>query len=135
MYHNENVEEKAVETEEVEIEELNTEPEDLKPKPPQNKAPIGIRAFTVCRQSDETGVSGVGVVVQGVVLASGWCVANWLLPSPKGSISIFDSMRDFLETHVESHPTNNTIITFEDGEQHFYNTDGTKSVVMPKEKE
>ena len=32
--------------------------EDLKPKPPPRLAPRGIRSFTVCRQNDETGVSG-----------------------------------------------------------------------------
>ena len=45
--------------------------EDLIPKPPSKLAPRGIRTFTVCRQLDETGVSGEGVVIEGVVLASG----------------------------------------------------------------
>ena len=107
--------------------------EELLPKPPARTAPRGIRAFTMCRQEDETGISGTGVTVQGVVLASGWCVVNWLLPLPAGSISIFSSMRDFLETHVESHPINKTIITFEDGEQHFYKPDGSKEIIMPTE--
>ena len=39
-----------------EVSELATEPEDLKPKKPSNRAPQGIRAFTVCRQRDETGI-------------------------------------------------------------------------------
>ncbi len=42
-----------------------TEPEDLKPKKPSNRAPEGIRTFTVCRQNDETGISGEGVVIEG----------------------------------------------------------------------
>ena len=37
---------------------------DLKPKRPTNRAPEGIRTFTVCRQNDETGVSGEGVILQ-----------------------------------------------------------------------
>ena len=41
-----------------EIVELATEPEDLKPKKPSNRAPEGIRTFTVCRRADESGVSG-----------------------------------------------------------------------------
>lgn len=36
------------------------EADDLKPKPPPRLAPRGIRTFTVCRQVDETGVSGEG---------------------------------------------------------------------------
>ena len=38
--------------------------EDLKPKPPPKRAPRGIRSFTVCRQHDETGVSGEGVIIR-----------------------------------------------------------------------
>ena len=40
--------------------------EDLKTKKPTNRAPQGIRTFTVCRQHDETGASGDGVVIEGI---------------------------------------------------------------------
>ena len=96
------------------------ETEDLKPKPPPRLAPRGIRSFTVCRQSDESGVSGEGVVIEGVVLASGHCIIHWLFPPPRGGIAIFDSLEDFLKVHVKPHPENKTIITFEDGEQREY---------------
>ena len=104
------------------MEENNTpeEAEDLKPKPPPRLAPRGIRSFTVCRQSDESGVSGEGVVIEGVVLASGHCIIHWLFPPPRGGIAIFDSLEDFLKVHVKPHPENKTIITFEDGEQKEY---------------
>jgi len=95
-------------------------PEDLKPKPPPRLAPRGIRTFTVCRQIDETGVSGEGVVIEGVSLASGHCIIHWLFPPPRGGIAIFDSLDDFLKVHVKPHPSNKTIITFEDGEQNTY---------------
>jgi len=36
--------------EETAEEQTGTEPEDLKPKKPSNRAPEGIRTFTVCRQ-------------------------------------------------------------------------------------
>ena len=96
------------------------EAEDLKPKPPPRLAPRGIRSFTVCRQSDESGVSGEGVVIEGVVLASGHCIIHWLFLPPRGGIAIFDSLEDFLKVHVKPHPENKTIITFEDGEQREY---------------
>jgi len=96
------------------------EAEDLKPKPPPKRAPRGIRSFTVCRQHDETGVSGEGVIIEGVVLASGHCIVHWLFPPPRGGIAIFDSLEDFLKVHVKPHPENKTIITFEDGEQKEY---------------
>ena len=96
------------------------ETEDLKPKPPPKLAPRGIRSFTVCRQYDETGISGEGVIIEGIVLASGHCIIHWLFPPPRGGIAIFDSLEDFLKVHVNPHPENKTIITFEDGEQKEY---------------
>ena len=91
--------------------------EDLIPKAPPKLAPRGIRAFTVFRKNDECGVSGEGVVIEGVELATGQCVIHWLYPPPKGGIAIFESMGDFIKVHIGPHPANSTIITFQDGEQ------------------
>ena len=71
--------------------EISIEPEDLKPKRPSNRAPEGIRTFTVCRQHDESGVSGDGVVIEGVNFATGHTVIHWLTPAPRGSIAFFDA--------------------------------------------
>ncbi len=98
-------------------EEKSQEVEDLRPKPLPKLAPRGIRTFTVCRQSDETGVSGEGVVIEGAKLATGQAVIHWLYPPPRGGIAVFDSMDDFIKVHIVPHPTNKTIITYEDGEQ------------------
>jgi len=98
----------------------NEATEDLKPKPPSKLAPQGIRTFTVCRQIDETGVSGTGIVIEGCKLATGQCIVHWLYPPPRGGIAIFDSMDDFIKVHIKPHPDNKTIITFEDGEQETY---------------
>lgn len=97
--------------------------ESLKPKKPSNRAPEGIRAFTLCRQSDETGISGEGVVIEGVMFATGHTIIHWLTPAPRGSIAFFDSFNDFLKIHIIPHPSNKTIITFEDGEQQLYGTE------------
>ena len=94
--------------------------EELKPKKLPRLAPEGIRTFTVARRLDESGVSGEGVVIEGVTLATGQCVVHWLYPPPRGGIAIFDSLDDFLKVHVKPHPSNKTIITFEDGEQTTY---------------
>jgi|TARA_S200002703_G_C3629548_1_gene193335 hypothetical protein len=98
-------------------EEKSQEVEDLKPKPLPKLAPRGIRTFTVCRQSDETGVSGEGVVIEGAKLATGQAIIHWLYPPPRGGIAVFDSMDDFIKVHIQPHPSNKTIITYEDGEQ------------------
>ena len=85
--------------------ELSTEPDDLKPKKPSNRAPEGIRTFTVCRQSDETGISGEGIVIEGATFATGHTVIHWLTPAPRGSIAFFDAFDDFIKIHVKPHPT------------------------------
>ena len=97
--------------------EVSTVAEDLKPKPPTKTAPRGIETFTVCRQSDESGISGTGVVIEGVLFATGHVILHWLTPTPRGSISVFDSLNDFRKIHSDPHPTNKTIITWLDGRQ------------------
>ena len=88
--------------------------DDLIPKPPSKLAPRGITSFTVYRQQDETGESGEGV------MATGQCVVHWLYPPPRGGIAIFDSMSDFVKVHIEPHPANKTIITYQDGHKDVY---------------
>ena len=108
----------------------NEEENDLLPKAPAKLAPRGIQSFTVFRTDDETGVSGEGIVIEGVRLATGQCIIHWLYPPPRGGIAIFESMDDFIKVHIGPHPSNNTIITFQDGEQLKFgeknNVDGQK---------
>ena len=108
---------------------------DLKPKKPAKLAPQGIRTFTVCRLNDETGISGTGIVIEGITLATGQCVVHWLYPAPRGSIAIFDSISDFTTVHIKPHPGNETIITYEDGEQVHYKDDGSILTRVPQESE
>jgi len=107
-----------MEEEKIELgEKVENEVEILKPAPPPKLAPRGIRAFTVFRRQDESGVSGDGVVIEGVELATGQCIVHWLFPPPRGGIAVFDSMNDFIKVHIAPHPSNKTLITFQDGEQ------------------
>ena len=99
------------------VTKTDSEVENLKPTPPPKLAPRGIRAFTVFRGDDETGVSGDGIVIEGVELATGQCIVHWLFPPPRGGIAVFDSLDDFIKVHIAPHPSNKTIITFQDGEQ------------------
>ena len=109
--------EEKPDTQEEEVSQESKDSEELIPKPPPRLAPRGIRTFTVFRPYDETGVSGEGVVIEGVELATGQCVVHWLYPPPRGGLAIFDSMNDFIKVHIGPHPKNQTIITFQDGEQ------------------
>jgi hypothetical protein len=81
------------------------------------RAPHGMRRFLMERTRDVSGVSGTGVVLEGVQFSTGVVVIHWLTPPPRGSISVFDSIGQFLSIHVEPHPDNHTVLQFEDGEQ------------------
>tara|TARA_B100001094_G_scaffold256460_1_gene255658 strand:+ start:167 stop:535 length:369 start_codon:yes stop_codon:yes gene_type:complete len=115
------------------LEQVATDVEDLKPKKLTHKAPQGMTSFTVCRQSDETGISGEGVVIEGCVFATGHTVIHWLTPAPRGSIAFFDNFDDFIKIHVSSHPTNGTIITYDDGRQTIYTATGEVKQNEPTE--
>ena len=115
------------------VEAVSTEVEDLKPKKLTNKAPQGMTTFTVCRQSDETGISGEGVVIEGCLFATGHTVIHWLTPAPRGSIAFFDNFDDFIKIHVSSHPTNGTIIPYDDGRQTIYTATGEVKKSEPEE--
>ena len=81
------------------------------------KAPEGMRRFTMRREFDVSGVSGTGIVLEGVQFSTGVVVIHWLTPPPRGSISIFDSLDQFLSIHVAPHPDNRAVLVFEDGEE------------------
>ena len=80
------------------------------------RAPVGMRRFVMDRAHDVSGVSGTGIVLEGVVFSTGVVVIHWLTPPPRGSISVFDSIEQFLDIHVRPHPGNESTILFEDGE-------------------
>ena len=69
-----------------------------------------IKVFTMVRNGDESGVSGVGRVLDGLVFPSGKTVVCWRSEIP--SISTYDSFEDFERVHVQSHPGNETEILF-----------------------
>lgn len=117
----EDSDEKSLQAEEQEKEKAAQD--ELLPSAPPKLAARGIRTFTVARRFDESGVSGTGVVIEGVVLATGQCIVHWLYPPPRGGIAIFDSMNDFIKVHIGPHPANKTIITYQDGEQQTFGND------------
>ena len=81
------------------------------------RAPEGMRRFVMHRKHDVSGVSGTGLVLEGVLFSTGIVVVHWLTPPPRGSISVFDSLDQFLAIHVQPHPMNGTFLEFEDGER------------------
>lgn len=53
--------------------------------------------FHLVRTEDETGVSGTGVIVEGVEFTNGVVVLRWL--TDKSSIAIYDSIADVIDIH------------------------------------
>src|SRR3954462_5710525 len=78
-----------------------------------HRAPSGMRRFTMRRAADVSGVSGTGNVLEGVLFSTGIVVIHWLTPPPRGSISVVDSVDEFLSIHVLPHPENGTVMTYE----------------------
>lgn len=73
----------------------------------------GSRTFKMIRNEDESGVSGTGHVLDGVVFPDGKCVIRWRSDSP--TTTIFDTFDDFEAVHVKAHPGTSEIV-WGDGE-------------------
>lgn len=73
------------------------------------------RLFSMVRNADESGVSGTGRVLDGVLWPDGTVVVRWRTATP--SDGGFDSWTHFHSVHVCAHPTNETELPFADGEE------------------
>ncbi len=56
-----------------------------------------MRRFVLNRKVDATGVSGTGIVAEGVVFEHGRCVMSWLVPP--WSMGVYDSITDLIGIH------------------------------------
>lgn len=56
-----------------------------------------MRLFKLNRLIDETGISGTGIVAEGVCFSSGMCVLQWLTGT--SSIAIYNSIESVEEVH------------------------------------
>ena len=61
------------------------------------------------RGNDQTGVSGIGKVGEGVVFSDGRTVFRWCARDPHSTVT-YDSFDDFMLIHVTPHPENDTRI-------------------------
>ncbi len=68
------------------------------------------RFFKLIRHGDESGVSGIGHVLDGVVWHNGKVVVSWR--TTFSSIAVYDSWEDFYAIHIASHPGNNSELQF-----------------------
>ncbi len=79
------------------------------------------RLFTLVRRSDESGVSGTGRVLDGVVFHTGQVVVCWrgdvkaTSEDEDGysSLAVYPSWEAFQHIHIDAHPSNETSVIFE----------------------
>lgn len=69
-----------------------------------------VQVFKMIRNDDDSGISGTGTVVEGVVYSDGSVVVRWLGATP--CKAHWDSFDAFKKIHIESHPDNNTEIVW-----------------------
>ncbi len=84
--------------------------------------PAEPRLFTVIRNADESGVSGTGRVLDGIVFHNGQVVVCWrgdLQARKEGSqekgfssVAVYPCWEAFKMIHVDAHPSNETEIVF-----------------------
>ncbi|MFB9991941.1 hypothetical protein ACFFLM_08190 [Deinococcus oregonensis] len=70
------------------------------------------RRFTILRETDATGVSGTGRVLDGVIFHTGQVVVCWR--SEHRSITVFENWDAFAGVHLKAHPENHAHIEFFD---------------------
>lgn len=93
-----------------------------------------MRTFELFRMNDETGISGTGKVLEGVVFSDGTVVTRWVSYKSAGRCTSFwPDFGGFLAIHVNPHPDNNTRIIFNDGAV-IYHKDG-RLIEKPPRKE
>lgn len=72
-----------------------------------------MRTFTVERGHDESGISGTGVVMEGVEFSDGRVVIRW--NTDPCSVVHWASFQDFKTICIEGHPSNDTVVRWSDG--------------------
>lgn len=94
-----------------------------------------MRAFEVIRQNDETGISGTGKVIEGIIFSDGECVVKWVTEKSLGRcVSIWPNFGSFLSIHVYPHPNNDTKIIFSDGNIMEYESGAFVEKKAPRER-
>lgn len=72
------------------------------------------RTFKMIRNGDESGVSGTGYVIDGVLFGDGSVVVFWRTNT--SSMGIYKTYEEFESIHITPHPTNLTEVIFDDAE-------------------
>lgn len=55
------------------------------------------RRFVLQRNEDETGISGTGVVAEGIEFSTGWCALSWMTSAH--SVGIYPNVKELERIH------------------------------------
>jgi hypothetical protein len=61
------------------------------------KLETGMRLFYLRRIEDESGISGTGVVAEGVEFSNGQCVMHWL--TQFSSVAVYPTLKELVNIH------------------------------------
>lgn len=78
-----------------------------------------MRTFTLTRGNDESGVSGTGLVLEGVQFTDGRVILEWT-SLPRSTV-VWDTYEEFWKIHVASHPSNDSVVHWSDGTIEYQN--------------
>jgi hypothetical protein len=67
--------------------------------------------FKMVRHHDETGVSGTGVVAEGMVFSNGKCAVCWL--GALSCVQVWETFDAFKKVHIDAHPANGTVLVWD----------------------
>ena len=73
-----------------------------------------MKIFSMVRNTDSTGISGTGRVLDGVIFDSGVTVVEWHGKSHVQSLGVYKTFEEFKFIHIDSHPENDTWIDWHD---------------------
>lgn len=55
------------------------------------------RRFVLKRNEDETGISGQGVVAEGIEFSTGWCALSWMTAAH--SVGVYGNIKELQRIH------------------------------------
>lgn len=68
-----------------------------------------MRRFHLKRNEDETGISGTGIVTEGIEFSDGSCVMRWM--TDKSSIAVYKNIHELLDIHGHN---GKTVVVWQD---------------------
>jgi hypothetical protein len=73
-----------------------------------------VRSFILERDTDVSGVSGTGVIAEGIQFSTGKCALGWV--TQYQSVAVYDNIETLMHIHGHDGKTRLVWISLEDGE-------------------